>query len=291
MKVENRLVLILVLGLGTKSFAQNSDENIGWQYSLYPLGEEHTTISRSKLYGGFTNRFNKINLKHTLRFEADQLYLPIEYSENENSTSSIYDFSYAMDLNYALSEFLEFHFELEPTITSNLKNSISSEDLFFYGRAFARIKGEVATKPFYVNVGVAYSRDLGEPEVLPVLTFSSRISEKLFFKLGFPESEISYLWGSYGTLSAGLKYEGKYVNLSSPINLEENEPANKLKWEWSSLNVNYSYELNKLWSFEFGVGYLLKNNFSLRNENEKTISTFKLDPSPFLSSGIKLKFN
>lgn len=289
--MENRLVLILVLGLGTKSFAQASDRNIGWQYSIYPLGEEHTTISRSKLYGGFTNRFNKINLKHAIGFEADQLYLPFEYSQNENGTSSIYDFSYAMDLNYVLSEFLEFHFELEPTLTSNLKNSISSEDLFFYGRAFARIKGEVAHKPFYFNVGVAYSRDLGEPEVLPVLTFSSRISEKFILKLGFPETKISYLWDSYGTLSAGLKYQGKYVNLSTPIYIEENQAANKLIWEWTSLNVNYSYELNKLWSFDFGVGYLLKNNFSLRNVNEKRISSFELDPSPFLSSGINLKFN
>lgn len=291
MRMENRLVLILVLGLGTKSFAQTSGEYIGLQYSLYPSGEEYTTISRSKLYAGFTNRFKNLSFEHALGFEVDQLDFPIEYSTNDNNTSRIYDFSYAVNLNYEISEFLELHLELEPTLTSDLKNSLSSKDLFLYGGAFALLRGEVDAKPFYFKLGVAYSRYLGEPEFLPVLSFSSRLSERLYFKLGFPESKITYKLGPSGSLSAGLEYEGKYANLSSPLYLEDNDPANKLKWEWSSINMNYSYELNKFWSFDFGIGYLLKNNFSLRNENEKTISTFKLDSSPFLSSGIKLMFN
>lgn len=289
--MENRLVLMLVLGLGTKGFAQTYSDNIGYQYSLYPSGKEYTTISKSKLYTNFNNRLFHLNLAHTLRLEVDQLELPIEYSINGSSTLNVYDFSYAVDLSYGVSDFMELHLEVEPTLTSNLGKAISSEDLYLFGEAFALLTGELNSRPYHLQLGIAYSRYLGEPELLPVVTFSTRISEKLSVKLGFPESKITYSLMPSGTLSAGLQYEGKYVNLSSPLYLEENGSTEKLKWEWTSLTMDYSYVLNELWSFEFGAGYLLKNNFSLRNENEETLSTFKLEPSPFLSSGIKLMFN
>lgn len=289
--MENRFVLMLVLGLSTKGFAQTNSQNIGWQYGLYPSGKEYTTMSKSKLYGNFANQFNTLNFEHTVELEVDQFDFPFEFSTNRSSAFYVYDLSYAVDVSYALSEFMEFHLEFEPSITSNLESTLSSEDIFFYGGAFAIMSGKIDTKPFFLKFGIAYSRYLGEPEFLPVLTFFTRISDKLSFKMGFPESEIMYRLTPSGTLTAGLEYEGKYVNLSSPFYLKENDPAEKLKWEWTSLTVNYSYVLSKLWSFEVGAGYLLKNEFSLRNEKEETLSTINLDSSPFLSTGFKLMFN
>lgn len=289
--MENRFVLILVLGLGTKGFAQTNGQYIGWQYGLYPSGNQYTTVSKSKLYGNFTNRFNNLNFNHAVQLEVDQFDFPFELSANRSSAFYVYDFSYAVDLSYAISEFMEVHLEFEPSLTSNLEKALSTEDIFFYGGAYALMRGKMDATPFYFKFGVSYSSYLGEPEFLPVLTFFTRVSEKLSFTLGFPESGIMYKLVPSGTLSAGLLYEGKYVNLSAPFYLNENDPAEKLKWEWTSLTVHYSYELNELWSFEVGGGYLLKNDYSLRNERDETLSTITLDPSPFLSSGIKLMFN
>lgn len=289
--MENRFLLILVLGIGTKGFTQTSSPHIGWQYSLYPSGKEYTTVNKTALFADVSSQFDDLSLEHALQFEMDQVELPIEYWTDGSSEVHIYDFSYTVNLRYSLSENTAFHVEFEPSVTSTFETSISSEDVFLYGGAFAWFRREIGTKPAYFKIGITYSSHLGEPELLPFLAFSTVISEKIAIQLGFPDSEITYRFTSSSNLSAGLNYEGKYVNLGSSLLHKENDPAEKLKWEWTSLGVNFSHKLSTLWSFELGTGYLLKNKFSLRNENEETLSTINLDPSPFLTSGIKLKFN
>lgn len=280
-----------MLGIGINGLSQTGNQNAGWNYSFYPSGEEYITVSKSELYGNFDSGFKHLRLEHALRFEMDQVDLPIEYWTDDNDLTTLYDFSYAVKLIYPFSEFTELQVEVEPVFSSTFEHKFSSEDVFLYGGAFALLRGEIASKPTFLKIGIAYSHHLGEPEFLPVLAFSTMVSEKLSLTLGFPESEISYKFSPSNIISAGLQFEGKYVNLGSTLLREEENSADKLKWEWSSLEANYSHDLSTLLSIEFGAGYLLKNKFSLRNENEKTLSTIKLDPNLFLSSGIKLKFN
>lgn len=290
MKLNKRFLLILVLGIGAKGLSQTGDQNAGWNYSFYPSGEEYTTVSKTELYGNFNSVFKDLRLEHSLRFEMDQLDLPIEYWTDDNDSTRLYDFSYAIKLVYSITEFTELQLEVKPVFSSTFEHKFSTEDVFLYGGAFALLRGEIASKPSFLKIGIAYSHHLGEPEFLPALAFSSMVSEKLSLTLGFPESEIVYRFNPSNIISAGLQFEGKYVNLGSTFLREEENSADKLKWEWSSLEVNYSHDLSTLLSIEIGGGYLLKNEFSLRNENEETLSTIKLDPYPFLSSGIKLKF-
>ncbi|MCG9970891.1 DUF6268 family outer membrane beta-barrel protein [Christiangramia crocea] len=288
--MENRLLLILVLGIGGKSFSQTNFQTMGWQYSLYPSGEQYTTVSKTELFANFSRQFEEFSLDHALRLEMDLVELPIQYWTRGSRDVYIYDFSYAVGLNYSFSKNIAFHVEFEPSVTSTFENDFSSEDVVLYGGAYALISRQIAAKPAYLKIGIAYSSHLGEPEMLPLLAFSAMISKKLTVQLGFPKSEITYRFRPSGVLSAGLSYEGKYVNLGSSLLQEGNDHAEKLKWEWTSLGMNYSHDLSTLLAIELGAGYLLKNEFSLRNEEGEAFSTIKLNPYPFLSSGIKLKF-
>lgn len=289
--MDKQFLLILVLGIGTKGFTQTNAQTMGWQYSFYPSGKEYTTVSKTEIFANFNSKFDQLSLGHALRVEMDRVDLPVEYWAGGSNEFNIYDLHYTINASYPISEYAEFHMELKPTLTSTFENSLSSEDVFLYGSASALWRGEIVSRPSYVRIGIAYSNHLGAPEFLPVLAFSAMVSEKFSFQLGFPESHITYRLKPWSTISARFNYEGKYVNLSVPMVMEDNDPAKKLKWEWASLGINYSHELGSLWSIDLGAGYLLKNNFSLRNENEETVSTIKQDPSPFLSSGIKLKLN
>ena len=289
--MDKQFLLILVLGIGTKGFTQTNAPNIGWQYSFYPSGKEYTTVSKTEIFANIIKNYDELSLEHALRVEMDRVDLPVEYWAGGSKEVIFYDLYYSVNASYPISEYAELHIELKPSLTTTFENSLSSEDVFLYGSATALWRGEIASRPSYVRLGIAYSDYLGEPEFLPVLAFSAVVSEKFSFQLGFPESYMTYRLKSWSTISARLNYEGKYVNLSAPMVMKENDPAKKLKWEWTSLGINYSHELGALWSIDFGAGYLLKNNFSLRNENGESLSAIKQDPSPFLSSGIKLKLN
>lgn len=291
MKMENRFLLILVLGIGTKGFTQTSGPNLGWQYSLYPSGKEYTTVSKTALFADVSNHFQNFSLEHDFQFEMDQVDLPVEYWTEGSRDVHIYDFSYAVNFSYFLSENVGFHVDFAPSVISTFESTLSSDDIVLYGGAFASFNSEIGAKPTYLKLGIAYSSYFGEPEILPVFAFSTVVSEKFTVQVGFPESEIAYKFKPSSLLRGSLNYEGKYVNLGPSLSQKGNDPAEKLKWEWTSLELNYSHELSTLWTIELGTGYLLKNTFSLRNENEQTLSTIKLDPSLFLTSGIKLKIN
>lgn len=289
--MDKRFLLIIFLGMGANGFTQTGNLHAGWDYWFYPTSEEYTTISKTVLYGNFFSRFNQLRLEHGLQFEMDLVDLPVEYWTGNNSSTTLYEFSYGVNLSYPISEMAELHLKVKPVFSGTFEHKFSSEDVFLYGGIFALLRGEIAAKPSFIKIGMAYSHDLGEPELLPFIQFSATVSDRLSFKAGFPESEITFRLRPESTLVARLSYQGKYGNLGSASIQGEEYSAAKLKWEWSSLGVNYTHDLSPILSMNFGAGYLLKNQFSLRNEDEKTISTIDLDSYPFLSSGIELKFN
>lgn len=145
--------------------------------------------------------------------------------------------SYSLSLIQVLSEKVKVIVTAKPAISSDLEESISTDDFLFLGSAMINKR---VSKSFSWGLGLAYTTRFGKPLALPIVEIRHK-KGNFKFVARIP-SKIEALWSTKsGKVSYGVKaaVNGSQFNLSS----SRNNPAGNIRFSRINLGPMVNYQL------------------------------------------------
>ncbi|WP_242121112.1 DUF6268 family outer membrane beta-barrel protein [Aestuariivivens sediminicola] len=201
--------------------------------------------------------------------------LPNERSFEANLHSIQYDFM----VIHKLSQKWQLLASLRPTLASNFKDGIGSDDFFFQGMlGFKYIRNE------YMNygAGMSYTNGFGEPNLVPVLLFNYsknkiRTEVKAPVSLSFTYSAKKTIYGFQAKLDGGQYHLASQDGDGTIITNNET-----VKFSRYNLGPTLGWKINDSSRFEVSAGISLKRTL-------KVISNDGLESDYDLKNGLFFK--
>ncbi|WP_422859510.1 hypothetical protein ACOKFD_00785 [Flagellimonas sp. S174] len=209
------------------------------------------------------------------------------------------------DINrfHQLQLFLDYEIEIgkaytieaafKPTISSSWTSSLSQEDLFwFFSASILRKLSSKEQRNNWIKVGILNDVLFGSPRLIPLFEYSTDISDKLFLKLGFPESAISFQFNERNRLLLEHSFTGMYANVASPLQIQNFGELvdGKLALNGSQISLDYQYRLQPNLTTFSRIGYQLVEDFEIQDNNDNPFYDFGQGSSIFFSMGIMYNF-
>lgn len=202
-----------------------------------------------------------------------------DFPNNISFEANLHSFQYTFGINQNFSEKWGLLVHLKPTLASNFKGGISSDDFFFQGHAIVH---KTVTESIKYGVGISYMNGFGEPKTVPVLMFNHK-TDKLRLQIIAPiKLNFKYERGKviYGF---DIELEGGQFHLSSEVG--DGPIINNLaKVKFSRFNIGptLGWNVNKSSRIEISGGIAVKRTL-------KTIDNNALETDYDLKNGIFLK--
>lgn len=218
--------------------------------------------------------YTSLNYNHNYLFNTDEI-------------EQFYRIYYALTYSYPLKKNWRLTARVNPTMASNLKGKLSSEDILFNGGVLATKRWGNFKKGSSLTFGVVYATLSGKPGVIPIVGFSQKLSNRFSYTIGFPSTFFNYNLNAKHSFRIGIKQQGFYTNISgdnSPV--INGEEAQKVQFRNFLANLDYKYKLTKTWSLNTSVGYSFSNTYSLLDADKDELYDFNINNRPFFSIGI-----
>lgn len=209
------------------------------------------------------------------------------YPFDTKEIETFYNLSYALSYTYQLKRQWLLTARVNPTISSNLKGSLSSEDLLLNGALLATKRWGNFKKGSVMIFGVAYATLSGKPGVIPFISFREKLNERFSYGIGFPTTFFNYNLGKKHRFRIEARQQGFYANLSgnnSPV--FNSEEAQKIQFRNFLANISYSYKFSNGWRASVNGGYSFSNTYSLLDIDKNELYDFEIDNRPFFSIGL-----
>jgi hypothetical protein len=284
--MHKRLMIFLLLGIGTKAHSQLQESTFKLEYLLSPAGSNNTGMSKTGLKNTSVFNVRKLKVENTASVDSYQFTYPVNFNLDAEELGGIYNFSEKVDLGYPLSEKWELHADFGVALVSTLGSKITEQDFVYTGGSYLK-RGLGNGKASHITLGVGYYTFFGKPEIYPVFSYYREISGNFSVEFGFPSTVLNYNFNEKAGLKATLDFNGIYANLSNPVNADWENTAQKAELYKTSLGLDYNYELDESWSFNLGAGYLLNNEYNLLNRKNNNIFSVNTASQPFFTTGIK----
>jgi len=219
------------------------------------------------------------------------LNLEDEYPFNTSLLETINIIDLNIGYTFRTSEKWRLGFKFNPRIASTLTSSLTSDDFFLNGGAFAindRTKDERAKKPYRLILGLTYNATTGVPFPLPFVSYYRRVNEKWSFSAGIPKSNVKYFFTKSSILQTFIGLDGYFAHLQeSPTT--NGKQAENISLSLAVVGLGYEYCFTKYLVAYMYAGYTLRLNNVLRDKNKDEV--FKLDDvnAFYLRTGIKYK--
>ena len=262
------------------------------EYSFIPKSNSEDQYTRLRLSLNYPIE-TKEDCYFIIGGEYNRIILNLE--DDYPFDTSLLETVHVIDLNlgytFKTSEKWRLGFRLNPRIASTLTKSISMDDFFLNGGAFAindRTKDESLRRPYRLILGLTYNATTGLPFPLPFVSYYRKPSEKWSFSVGVPKSNIKRFFDTKNTLQAFVSLDGYFAHLQEPSMVNGKQVDNV------SLSVivggaGYEYLFTKHLVAYAYAGYTFRLNNVLRDDNRDEV--FKLDDlnAFYLRTGIKFK--
>jgi hypothetical protein len=247
------------------AFAQELDL-LGVSYFNYPKTDIEEGANNQQAFaqefGIFGNLPIKLNGDKTIMlngltyaFVENTTYNPPEeYFDTKEQVRKLHTISYSMTLVQKLSDTWKLIVILEPTLASDFKDKLSSDDLILQS-------GLVVTKKFSDNFqlggGLIYSTHLGEPLPMPALQI--KYTYKNHELTGFlpMKAQYSYKFGKEEKLKIGLRaaINGSNFNITSPDFAGViPSPINKVRYSRANVGPFINYGITDMFRVEIFGG-------------------------------------
>lgn len=283
--MNKKIVTILMLSAGLCGYAQQNKSIVEFNYKLTPTGADDIALQNTNIYIDVSTNVGTGILTHSFNGDYNLYdYTAAQYF-NIESLKSFYNLKYQLEYKYPFTSSFNIHAQANAAIMSTLNKSLSSNDLFFGGGLYISKTNALGDKPSVLKLGISYSAITGEPTYLPIISYEKIVSDRFSYKIGFPETEITYGLSEVSQVKLNLETNGYYANISEPLYVSVNDVAEKAKISSTTLGLQYNYEMDESWSIKLGAEYALKNSYKLENNNN-TVYDFNVATKPTFSTGI-----
>ncbi|MFC4476676.1 DUF6268 family outer membrane beta-barrel protein [Flavobacterium chungangensis] len=167
--------------------------------------------------------------------------------------------------------------------TANFQSKLDFSDLTVLGSL--AINQQLSSK-LNVIVGVGRTSIFGAPKTTPIVAFDYKMNEQTDFKIGFPDSRISYSNNDRNHFSLTNSFNGNFYHLD-----EINKDNNAEKAVLSQITSALEYERNVTgnWFLNFKAGYDFNKKYNLLDNSDHKVYDYNSGNGYVLGIGIKYK--
>lgn len=217
--------------------------------------------------------------------ENSTINLPID--DSEPSKEHLHTITYQLMIAQKLSEKWRLIINLRPTISSDLKTKVSSDDFILRGAVFASNK---INEHFSIGGGVASTMRFGQPRIIPILSFNYQKGKHSIRAVLPVKSSYNYSFGIKEKLKIGLRHHinGAQYNITSSQSENYDIPEiDKIRYSRANIGATINYQLTKLIQFEVYGGTSVRRRYELLDDIDNT-HLYDLKNLPFVQFGIAI---
>lgn len=289
--MSKRLLFFFLVSIVGKSFGQFDRDLFSANYTYAPMGNDDHDFSKTDLQLNIPIKLNSGILRNSISLNYYQTNFVDDIRFSTIDLEKNYGINYGLMYTFNFSDKWSLAARGGISLTSNFTNGILGDDLVFNGGLMGVKRGGTADKPSKLMFGLGYATITGEPRVIPLISYTKKVSDKFSYGIGFPKTYASYNINERSTLKSILWMNGYYSNLSDPIDIGNNINAEKSSFSAIALGIDYSYRMDESWSIVFKGGYSIKNKYDLLDNNNDIIYSFDSSSKPYFSTGVKFNIN
>lgn len=269
------LFLISFLGLKAQenfsaavNFKTEPTEKINFSETDIAVFYQKKLGAKSKI----TNTLEYSNLKVNYEFN------PYNFYEDQDKFNQVQNkFEYSSEI----TEKTKWQLSIIPT--ANFQSKLDFSDLTVLGSL--AISQQLSSK-LNLIVGAGRTTIFGAPKITPIVAFDYKMNEQTDFKIGFPDSRISYSNNDRNKFSLTNSFNGNFYHLD-----ETNKDNNAEKTVLSQMTSALEYERNVTgnWFLNFKAGYDFNKKYNLLDNSDQKIYDYNSGNGYVLGIGIKYK--
>ncbi|KAF2337416.1 DUF6268 family outer membrane beta-barrel protein [Flavobacterium ginsenosidimutans] len=270
------LFLISVLGLKAQenfsvnvNFKTEPTDKINFNETDIAIFYQKELGTKSKI----ANTLEYSNLKVNYEFNPYNFY---EDQDKFNQIQNKFEYSYEM------SEKTKWQFSIVPT--ANFQSNLDFSDLTVLGSL--AISQQIGSK-VNVTVGAGRTSIFGAPKITPIVGFDYKMNDKTDFRIGFPDSKISYSNNVRNKFSLTNSFNGNFYHLDESINADNNAEKAVLSQMTSALE--YERNVGGNWFLNFKAGYDFDKKYNLLDSSDHKVYDYNTGNGYVLGIGIKYK--
>ncbi len=269
--------LFLIPFLGLKA-----QENFGATANL-------KTEPTDKINFGETNMSifyrKKIGTKSTIANTLEYSNLKVNYEFNPYNIYADQDkFNQVQNKFEYSSEITEkTKWQLSIVPTANFQSKLDFSDITALGSL--EISQQLSSK-LNVIIGAGRTSIFGVPKFTPIVAFDYKMNEKTDFKIGFPESRISYSNNDRNKFSLTNGFNGNFYHLDQK---DADNNAEKAVLSQMTSALEYERNVSRNWFLNFKAGYDFNKKYNLLDSNNHKVYDYNTGDGYVLGIGIKYK--
>ncbi|PBI93356.1 hypothetical protein BSF41_04360 [Flavobacterium sp. ACN2] len=252
----------------TVNFKTEPTEKINFSETDVAVFYQKKLGTKSKI----ANTLEYSNLKVNYEFN------PYNFYADEDKFNQVQNkFEYSSEI----TEKTKWQFSIIPT--ANFQSKLDFSDLTVLGSL--TINQQLSSK-INLIVGAGRTSIFGAPKITPIVVFDYKMNDQTDFKIGFPDSRISYSNNDRNQFSLTNSFNGNFYHLN-----ETNTDSNAKKAVLSQMTSALEYERNVTgnWFLNFKAGYDFNKKYNLLDNSDHKVYDYNSGNGYVLGIGIKYK--
>lgn len=283
---------VILFMLGWMNLMGQDFELAGVRYLNYPTTKANDTDSSEfsiQEFGGFFNIPTILNKDSTSIMLNGLRYGQLRINTLDNLVPAdgkniiLHSVSYRFSFIRKFNDKWSFIGMLEPTLASDFKSNLSSDDLVVQSLAMVSAK---INSNFLIGGGLAYTTRFGDPRIIPVVPIKYT-SKKHRINALLP-TKLIYAYQVNSKVDIGLKaiVNGANFNITGYSN--DLAEINKINYTRGNIGPVLYYKPKKIFSIELSGGLSTNRTFRLVDINNNTYNN-NASTEAFFNIGIVVK--
>jgi hypothetical protein len=270
--------LFLISFLGSKAqgnfnaavnFKTGPTEKIDFNETNIAVFYQKKIGAKSKI----ANTLEYSNLKVNYEFNPNHFYAD---QDKFNQVQNKFEYS------FEIAEKTKWQLSIIPT--ANFQSKLDFSDVTVLGSL--EISQQLSSK-LNIIAGAGRTSIFGAPKITPIIVFDYKMNEKIGFRIGFPDSKISYSNNERNNFSLKNSFNGNFYHLAQTAYTDNNAEKAVLSQMTSSLE--YERNVGGSWFLNFKGGYDFNKKYNLLDSSDHKIYDYNTGNGYVLGIGIKYK--
>ena len=179
------------------------------------------------------------------------------------------------------------------SLISNFSSGISSEDFVFNAMVGVVKKWGDDERNSTLMVGAFYGTQLGEPTLLPAVSFSQKLNAHWSYSLGLPVTGINYRVNEKHQFALLASPQGIFGNNPSEERVEGNRTITNTKLQFNGINtrVSYQFKFTKHLALFTEGGFLPSSELKILDDNNNEIIDLDSGSGAYINAGMRFVIN
>ncbi len=181
-----------------------------------------------------------------------------------------------------IAEKTKWKLSVIPTV--NFQSKLDFSDVSVLGSL--EISQQIGLK-LNIIAGAGRTSIFGAPKITPIIAFEYKMNEKTDFRIGFPDSRISYSNNDRNKFSLTNSFNGNFYHLDKTSKTDNN--AEKAVLAQMTTALEYERNVGNNWFLHFKAGYDFNKKYNLLDNSDHKIYDYSTGNGCVLGIGIKYK--